>query len=319
MRMWDISTGQCCTGPRYNKEPLWSVASSPDGRCAALGGSNGTLFVRDIDSGKLLVPKNAEYTSTTGEMMSSNYQTRTIAWFPNGLQFASAGADYVVRIWSAETGDCIGDAFVYHTGTICSIDISSDGSSLASGSEDKTVCLWNRDSRELALDPLTGHTDTVTAVIFTPDDARLISGSNDGTIREWDRWTGSSLRVVKTHEQPEAIQTLSLSPDGFKLANGSTDGTVHLWDWTTDSSLAASFAHSGRVEALCFSPDGRHLFSGSDEHTVRVWDVVTEKDVHEISYEHDVRYVDYAPDGSTFLTVPESRVCIYDASNRRLT
>ena len=80
-----------------------------------------------------------------------------------------------------------------HTGSIYSIEFSSDGSLLASGGSDKMVRLW---STENVLSEAEGntspseqitsfenrHANTIMCMAFSPNNSRLITGAWDGKI-----------------------------------------------------------------------------------------------------------------------------------------
>ena len=63
-----------------------------------------------------------------------------------------------------------------HTGRVCSVSWSPDGTRLATGSEDGTAKVWDAaGGRELLT--LKGHAGEVRSVSWSPDGKRLATGS----------------------------------------------------------------------------------------------------------------------------------------------
>ena len=71
-----------------------------------------------------------------------------IRWSPDGRKLASASTDNSIRIWDAETGQCI-KTITGHDNWIWCVSWSPNGLMLASASEDATVRIW--DQRQVKL------------------------------------------------------------------------------------------------------------------------------------------------------------------------
>lgn len=85
------------------------------------------------------------------------------------LTAAIQGADKLVKIWDADSGEII-NTLEGHTEGISDIAWSSDGDYLASASDDKTIIIWNselvRDSR---YSRCTLHTDLCDIRLSLPE------------------------------------------------------------------------------------------------------------------------------------------------------
>jgi WD40 repeat protein len=108
--------------------------------------------------------------------------------------------------------------------------------------------------------------------------------------------TGSLMRQLFQHEEPEAIsirpamsdgwsvclQTLeghsntvwsvAFSHDSTRLASASHDSTVKIWDASSGACLQTLEGHSDWVNSVAFSHDSTRLASASYDSTVKIWD-----------------------------------------------
>jgi WD40 repeat protein len=145
--------------------------------------------------------------------------------------------------------------------------------------------------------------------------------------------TGSLIRQLFQHEQPEAInirpaltdgwsaclQTLeghsdtinsvAFSHDSMRLASASDDGTVKIWDASSGACLQTLEGHSDGVNSVAFSPDSTRLASASRERTVKIWDASSgaclqtfeghSREVNSVAFSHDLARLVSASSDST--------------------
>ncbi len=219
----------------------------------------------------------------------------SMAWSPDGSQFASASDDGAVRVWDAATGEELA-VLEGHTASVYSVAWPPDGAQLASGAADATVRVWDAATGEVVA-VLEDHADAVRSVAWSPDGSRLASGSADGTVRVWNAATGSVENTLSGHTGE--VNSVAWSPDGSELASSSDDATVRVWDAATGESLATYEGHTDRVWSVAWSPDGSRLASGSDDGAVRIWDMAFDAFLSTLAgHTNGVRSVAWSPDGA---------------------
>ena len=148
-----------------------SLAFSPAGDKLASGGSDNSVILWDMKTGKVL-----------GKSSEHKGSVCAVAISPNGETLASGCGAETVKLWSMSnisTGAVV--SISYHKSVIRTLAFSPDGRTLASGSEDKTVKLWNVAlRREVASFK---HEANLRLVVFSPDGNTLASVTDKGTLR----------------------------------------------------------------------------------------------------------------------------------------
>ncbi|KAF9209507.1 hypothetical protein BGZ49_003621 [Haplosporangium sp. Z 27] len=92
----------------------------------------------------------------------------------------TGGLDNTLRVWNAETGECLNTLFGHEEGVW---SLAFDKLRIVSGSLDKTIKVWDTESGE-CLYTLSGPEGPVTCVGL--GDTRIVGGSSDGTVFVWD-------------------------------------------------------------------------------------------------------------------------------------
>ncbi len=232
---------------------------------------------------------------------------------PDGQQIVSASGDYTVRIWDAQTGECV-DTLEGHTDFVRSASFSPDGQRIVSASDDNTVRVWDAESGE-CIDTLEGHTYYVTSASFSPDGQRIVSASEDGTIRIWDAESGICLQMLKGHTS--SVKSASFSPDGQRIVSASNDNTIRIWDAQTGECVDTLEGHTDFVRSASFSPDGQRIVSASYDKTVRIWDAQTGKCISKLEgHTYYVNSASFSPDGQRIVSASwDSTIRIWDAES----
>jgi WD40 repeat protein len=242
-----------------------SVALSPDGSQAVVGGNNAVTTLFDVRDGRRL-----------HSLVTHTAVINTVAFSPDGRTVASGTGDKNIVLWDVAGGTAVRTLTWswQRNGAIDSVAFSPDGKRLLSGTGDGTVQLWNLSTGALER-TLTGGKGPTFAVAFAPD-GRTVAGTNlQGTGQIWDATSGKLVRSLPAQKGSAAV---AYSPDGTLLAVSGEDHTIRL-SRVADGKPAATITAPATAAGLAWTPDGKSLLSGHTDKTVRFWDPATGKAV----------------------------------------
>jgi WD40 repeat protein len=268
----EISEFACLAG---HTAAVVGIAVSPDGRQILSGGSDTTVRLWDVASGK-------EVRRFEGPTAS----VESVAFAPDGRLAVGAGrkaskegkpekGDYSVWLWEVATGKPV-HRFEGHTELVSSVAFLPDGRYVASGSWDLTVRLWDvRSEQQKQL--FKGHESSVQCVAVSPDGRTVLSGDWwNKTVRLWDVETGQELRRLEGHGGP--VFSVAFSPDGKAALSAGRDRTIRLWDVKTGRLIRCFPEQRTEILSVAFSPDGRRVLSVSG-FRVCLWDVASGQEI----------------------------------------
>ncbi|KAG8956984.1 hypothetical protein FRC03_010647 [Tulasnella sp. 419] len=245
----------------------------------------------------------------------------SVAFSPDGTQFASAFDDKTVVIWDAQTGSRI-RRLDRHTSRVNSVGFSPDATQIAtSSSEDGTIAIWDAKTGIM----IRKLEEQVNAISFSPYAThwRITFSSKDGTIGIWDAQTGTFIRRMSGRLVGQ-VRSVASSPDLTRITSGSEDGTIALWDaGSSDILIRIMKGHTSQVHSVSFSPDGTYFASASDDGTpVTIWDAQVGNRIRQLDSEGHtgrVTSVTFSPDATQIASSSEDgTIAIWDAKTGTL-
>ncbi|HLX08126.1 MAG TPA: WD40 repeat domain-containing protein [Thermoanaerobaculia bacterium] len=258
-----------------------------DGKTLATGHPDGMVRRWDLRSGLPIWVGKERHAERVNDVKVS----------PQSTMIASGSGDQTLRIWAAETGDCIR---TLNIGANClRVAWSPAGEQVAAVGVDGSITIWNWSNGGLATRCFENR-ETVWGVSWSPDGLLLATASLDGTVRTWDPQSGVAIHSINAHSH--WVQDVQWSPDGQTLASSSRDATVALWDTRTWELRLRHQSHAKSnygLNCVSWSPDGSLVASAGYDQVVRVWDSSTGLDVAEFPFPEEYAWrLAWSPDGA---------------------
>jgi WD40 repeat protein/tRNA A-37 threonylcarbamoyl transferase component Bud32 len=170
--IWDRSTLR----PRRqfdHSEQLNSVAVSPDGRLLLTGARDGSVTLREIESGQ----KRCERRLHAAPVF-------VVSFSPDGKSFASASMDHTAILGRTNALEPMAPP-LRHQRIVWVAAFSPDGRVLLTGGDDELIRLWDAATGR-PIGPTMDHAAAFRLAVFAPDGRHVLIGSEGGTSRFWD-------------------------------------------------------------------------------------------------------------------------------------
>ncbi|MEI6343425.1 MAG: protein kinase [Verrucomicrobiota bacterium] len=250
-----------------------AVAFTPDGQVVAVAMPDGTIVVREVESGTVRVTLRAHAAPVT-----------RLAFGPDPDVLASADGSGDVRLWTLSKGE--GAACHHgHASWVQTLMFHPDGQTVLAvfenGAYQSTLEHLGRRGTVRSGTRLTidGRLDLLMPRLFggrrlllgigAPRGAGGLSRADGLSIRELD----DPASIVHHLGTAISIQGWAVSPDGRWLAASRNPGGARVWDVESGEVLSPLLPHAGGIPSLAFSPDGARLATGGSDGLVKVWDL----------------------------------------------
>jgi WD40 repeat protein len=300
-RSWDTETGREFAVSAPLPAPITATDSSKDGRLSAIGFSDGTVWLLESATLKVISDK-IKYENSIEFLRFSR----------DGTKLLANDYDNVAGVWDVQTGTRLTPPLKQHMIPFRLGDLSPDCSKAATA-DGQAVKIWDLSSGTVAA--VFTHSNWVSAIEFGPDGKQLLTAAGDGTARLSDAATGNMVRLL-SHDS--AVLRAQFSPDGQWVLTTCADESAHLWDARTGRQITEALSHAGG--GAFFSPDGLRIVTVSAQKAVRLWAFVgaPQLPVGFVSAPNSANEAQLSPDGKRVaVAYYDGTIRFYDAASAR--
>lgn len=243
----------------------------------------------------------------------------SVAFSPDGTLVASGGADNMVRVWDAATGE-LRLELEGHTDEVTGVAFSPDGSLLASAGLDGAIKLWSplaEESTATLIDET--RVAGLHALAFNTQGTMLAAADAQGAVRLWELESMTSFNLLQTEDT--VLYDVGWSRDGTALVSGSREGNIWLWDAASNAQLGKRAGNIGEVYTVAFGPVSSEralLIYGGAGPTVEMWNLVTGQQRAPLEADNNVRSLEFAAEGRLLAFGNEDTVVFWDVTFSQL-
>jgi WD40 repeat protein len=288
----DTATGKelhCLSG---HKQPIWSLAFSPDGTILASASTTEPPILWKVRTGKPL-----------RTLQGQEHDPAFLAFSPDGRVLASGDPWNKLRLWDVATGKQKKAFKSKLLGNSC-LAFSRDGKTLAVA-DGNAVCLLDAASGK-ETKPLAEPTSAIHSVAWFPDGKTVALGTDNAV---WLRKipTGKALGKLWQTGKPlfDSAGFFALSPNGkyFGLARGAS---VQLFDTASRKPLRQFVGTNQKIGSFVISRDSKTIAVAVGYDVVRGWNTATGKSRYHLKGKRGTAQVALSPDGKMIATAYES-------------
>jgi WD40 repeat protein len=239
LKIWDADSGDCLVTLAGHSRPASSCAWSPDGRRVLSAYHDRTLRIWDVDSRDCrLLAVSTPPLLVNGSAWSPPLGSG--AWSPDGHRVLTRFAAGGLRIWDADSGDCLVTLADGGSNPIGCQAWSPDGGRILCGFGDGTVKILNADSGDCLLS-FSGGTGAASSCAWSPDGHRVLSTSYAYALKVWDADSGRCL--LTQSGAPGSAFGCAWSGDGRRVSACSGDGSVRIFEAATLAEIGPRLYH----------------------------------------------------------------------------
>ncbi len=221
-----------------------ALAFTAEGPWLAGGGEDGTLLLWDTSAPQLLpyaVPAHGG-------------SVPAVAALPGGTTVVSGGTDRLVRLWSADKGQPIGEPWAVDA-PVSALSVGPQ-QTIAVGDREGGITVWSLPARALlwsARDEPQGLLRAaVSGLAFSPSVGRLAVAATDGKVRIWNAKATGIVRDLPELSAP--VTAVDISPD-HSLCLTAGDRSLRIYHVASGWPVSEIAPLDAPVVSAAFAPD----------------------------------------------------------------
>jgi WD40 repeat protein len=236
----------------------FSVATTPDGRRAAVGTMRGEVAIWDLETGRRV-------RSFRGPAKTA----WSVAITHDGALAAAAYGDDGIVVWDLATGSTA--VSLQNTSSAMAVAFTADGKHIVGGEKDGSVRLWTVPGGAEAGSLEGRHESNIKCLVTAKDGRVAVTGAKDGTLGVWDLTTGKIRRLIPAHQAGvQGVWSLALDRTGMRALYVTDKGLVVLLNVETGETLG-TFWPDAFTMGGCFIGNGERAVTCDDAGELKIW------------------------------------------------
>ncbi|KAJ8919844.1 hypothetical protein NQ315_006373 [Exocentrus adspersus] len=175
VRLWEVSPYRqqlLCT-LKEHKGPVSAIDINKFDNEAASASTDGTCIIWDLEK------------QCRRQILFANTLFMCVRYYPSGVQILTGGSDRKVVYWEVLDGSLVRELEGSPSGSINSVDISSNGEQFVSGGNDQLVKLWKY-QEGITTHIGVGHAAIVTCARFSANSKYIVTCDASGGVFVWE-------------------------------------------------------------------------------------------------------------------------------------
>ncbi|GAX75027.1 hypothetical protein CEUSTIGMA_g2473.t1 [Chlamydomonas eustigma] len=206
------------------------------------------------------------------DLRNYDMQTGNSSLFREGTLVVSGGVHHCPMIMYTPPDKTI-CMLSNETGSIKTIDFSSNGKLLVAGNLRGELSIWDIVHHQNINSWMAHKRSAITTVKFSNDTTNVYSSGEDCKVIVWDWKECTQLSVMVGHQAP--VTSVEMSMDGSILVSGDREGTIIIWDAITQQQMQVLQIHDGPVLSCSISPSGKQFISSGQDEQICIIDCAT--------------------------------------------
>jgi|GEM_PF-579352 len=274
-----------------HEKEVTSLSLDCRGKKAVSAGGEGKIILWDIEKGKPL------------RVIEGNWGNAPVVHLSEDGQLILSGhQDCIVRLWKADSGECL-QQFKASVGTgVDSVFLSRDRRLALSGGSNGLIQLWDVASGACLQEFVHQETYINPLKIAMDHTCRQVL-SCKYSVKAWNTLTGEVTATIK--EENQEVSAFHMSPGGRLALTAGIKGTISLWDLNRMAVMKTMKGQGISAGALDISLCGRWAISGGRSYAqqkdsaIRIWDLQEGRCVRSFEgHTQNITGVRFSPDCS---------------------
>lgn len=331
-RLWDRASGKVLAEFDHNKNPVLTVALSPDGKFLATGSEDPKGFIKiwDLES-QTQIAKTFQDTNQKKPFDRGHTEgVLSLTFSKDGTKLLSSSYDKTARLWDLNSGKQL-RRFWGHNWWVWDANFSTDERRIVTASQDGTAIIWSVETGKQGA-PFTGHQGPVYSAQFSPDlkSTHVVTSGYDRRVLLWkpedlvpydyskivSGQKNATAKYIAFEGHQDSVQSAEFTSDGTMIISASHDNTLKLWDIASKKSLKTFRGHDSWVQAATLLNDGKWILSASHDSHLKLWNIAGYEEIRTLKGRVLARHVDaildvsFSKDGKQLVTASRDKTAI---------